>query len=500
MRTASHTAVTAILAVVFLGGATAQGIIRVDLPLGDLYKKSKEVLISRIDSVDASAKTAALVETVTLAELGKKVLSNRDRALTLHLPDAKLAEQLRQGAPVVIFVGQKGGAAVHLADGWHKAEPADKGFSITGPYEIAATFPGTTPSLVRALLKLRAGEAPMVDAVMHHTWSNDFKLQTLDVKALAMASADTDGDHKADLVVLVEDGSVRFYRGSGPAKAFTEATKGSGLESAKARRAALADANGDGKPDLLLDKLYLNTGSGFAPSKAGIDVPANDVLAVALMDAGGDGKPDALVLTSDGVLTVYKNPGKDEAWTKEAPKTLWKPSPDDKELAAHIGDWGDDGTPHAMVIRASGVMRYSMSGEAADYKRLTGADQPVMRGGPRFFPMEGFVASAAWDRNGGDGNLDLLIATKRGKPYDLELVGRGHGAFLFNTEGGVAIAQKDAGGRMRPRTPKTVALAPADMYGDGSFEMLVLEEDGTLWQKDSPVYISGTPISGPKAK
>jgi len=33
------------------------------------------------------------------------------------------------------------------------------------------------------------------------------------------------------------------------------------------------------------------------------------------------------------------------------------------------------------------------------------------------------------------------------------------------------------------------------MYGDGSFEMLVLEENGELWQKDSPAYVRGKPIS-----
>ena len=37
-------------------------------------------------------------------------------------------------------------------------------------------------------------------------------------------------------------------------------------------------------------------------------------------------------------------------------------------------------------------------------------------------------------------------------------------------------------------------MAPADMYGDGSFEMLVLEENGDLWQKDSPIYVRGRPI------
>ena len=130
-----------------------------------------------------------------------------------------------------------------------------------------------------------------------------------------------------------------------------------------------------------------------------------------------------------------------------------------------------------------------------DAARLTGSDQPTYRNKPRFFPMNDFLASVAWDRNGGDGNLDLLVVTRRGGPNNLELVGRGHGAFLFNTEGKLDVPGRN--GKMRRASP--AALAPADMYGDGSHEMLVLEEDGTLFQKDSPVYVVGSPIHRSKA-
>ena len=92
------------------------------------------------------------------------------------------------------------------------------------------------------------------------------------------------------------------------------------------------------------------------------------------------------------------------------------------------------------------------------------------------------------------GNLDLHVATRRGKPFDLELVGRGHGAFFLNTEASTTILVPQEGRRPRAFQPRVVAMAPADMYGDGSFEMLLLEHDGTLWQKDSPVYVRGRPI------
>ena len=470
----------------------APAIIRVNVSLAMIYKSSRGIIIAKVGSVDAAKKEARLRDAVTIEELGKKVLLPRDRTLALDLSgDASLARRLREGEPAVIFVGRRGGA-IHVANAWFKASPrTGGGWRIIQRYAIARTFPGTTPSLIRALLKLRAGKAPLVDAVMHHTWHGSHKLQVLDVKAKAMASADADGDGRADLAV-VTDRDVRFYVGAGARKAFTEATGQWGLAGATARQVGFADANGDRKPDLLLDELYLNNGSRFTRSKAGIRLSKRDVLAVALMDATGNRKPDALVLGRDGAMTIYRNLGKDAAWPPLPPRPIWKGG--DPPLAAHIGDWGDDGSPHILVIRASGLTRYSLAGKAADLERLTGT-KPMYRGKPRYFPMNDFLASAAWDRSGGDGNLDLHVVTRKGKPRDLELIGRGHGAFFLNGEAGTWIIvkrhPKDRGRRFQPRV---AAMAPADMYQDGSSEMLILEEDGTLWQKDSPIYVRGKPI------
>ena len=481
---------TLVFSLVVLSPKPAPAIIRVYVTLSQIHKAAQDLIVAKVDSVDAGKNRVTLAEAVTLEELGKKVLLPRDRSITLDVTGhAALAGQLRPGDPAVIFVGRRG-AAIHVADAWFQGKSSgEDDWAIVGPYDIARTFPGNTPSLVRALLKLRAGDAPLLDAVMHHTWHGDFMLQTLDVAAGAMAAADADADGMADLVVATEQG-VRFYRGTGPGKAFAHATDPWGLSDATARQVAFADVNGDRKPDLLLDELYHNTGSRFERSRSGIGLQGQDVLAVALTDTTADGKPDAVVLSRDGTITVYKNPGEDAAWPPETPRRLWQGG--EAPLAAHIGDWGDDGSPHAMVIRPSGLTRYSLAGETADLERLCG-ENPMYNGQPRYFPMNDFQASAAWDRNGGDGNLDLHVVTRQGKPKDLELVGRGHGAFFLNIEAGTWILEEQ-GGRVRRRQPGVAAMTPADMYGDGSSEMLILEEDGTLWQKDSPVYVRGKPI------
>ncbi|MGB2822109.1 MAG: FG-GAP-like repeat-containing protein [Phycisphaerae bacterium] len=468
----------------------AMAVIRVDVSLEQIYKSSQKIVAAKVGSVDAGRKQARLRDAVTLEELGRKVLLPRVRTLALDLAGGgSLTERLHMGDPVLIFVGRRGGA-IHTADAWFRASPGDGAdWRIIEPYRIARTFPGTTPSLIRALLKVRSGQAPLLDAVMHHTWHGDFKLQTLDVKVKAMAAADADGDAKADLVVAGDQG-VSFYKGSGPKSAFIKVAGMWGLTGATARQIAFADTNGDRRPDLLLDELYLNDGSRFVRSRAGINLRSQDILAVGLMDATADGRPDALTVAPDGAVTVYENPGKDAAWPRKIQRNLW--SGGDAPLAAHVGDWGDDRAPHVMVIRRSGLTRYSLGGESADLKRLTG-EEPMFRGKPRYSPMDDFQASAAWDRSGGDGNLDLHVATRRGKPFDLELVGRGHGAFFCNTEASTFVRYLD-NGRWRGRQPRVTAMAPADMYGDGSFEMLVVEESGDLWQKDSPVYVRGKPI------
>jgi len=51
------------------------------------------------------------------------------------------------------------------------------------------------------LLELRGKKAPLVDMVMHHTWYGEqYIVQKLDIVGKAMASADVNGDRKAETV------------------------------------------------------------------------------------------------------------------------------------------------------------------------------------------------------------------------------------------------------------------------------------------------------------
>jgi hypothetical protein len=482
--------VSVILAFVLvsLSASPVSAVIKADLPLSQVYKSADDIITAKVEAVDAEKNLARLDHAVAFSELSKGRLGGTTkRSLVLQLdPEKTLAGKLAKGDAVVIFVAQKTGA-IHVGDSWFLAQPATApNWRLLSKQNLGTTFPGSTPSLIRALLELRAEKAPIVDLVNHHTWFGEqYIVQKLDVKVKAMASADVNGDKKADLL-LVSDKGMRFYEGGGLHKPFEEATAKVGLASASARQIAFADVNGDGSADVLLDELYLNQGGKFVPSKSGIDLKSLDVLAVALMDANGDQRPDALVLTRDGILTIHENPGKDAAW-KSSSKIIWKSS--EPPFAAHIGLWGDDGKPHVMAIEKRGPIRYSLAGESADFKRLTGIDVPTSLGTP-ILPLDGFRASVAWDRAGGDGHLDLLIAKGKGA---IELIGRGHGAFFHNRESRVTGSRN--GKRFEP---KVAAMAPADMSGNGSTWLLLLEENGDLWARHSPHVVMGKAID--KAK
>jgi hypothetical protein len=298
-----------------------------------------------------------------------------------------------------------------------------------------------------------------------------------------MIAGDVSGDKKPDVLIATSKG-VRFYLGGGSAAPVTDATKEWGLTNALASQAAFGDVDGDSKLDLLLDAmLWLNTGSSFVEAKKALTPLENgQPLALALADINDDKKLDALVLHKDGRLQVFENAGRtDQPWKMQV-RQLW--SKDESPLAAHFGPFGDNGKLHVLVIWPNDIVRFGLhddSGPPMDYRRLTGRSREA-----RYFPIKDFAASAPIDLNGGDGRLDLFIATRQGKPRDICLMNRGHGAFWPNNEAG----------RPKGLVKKNVfpaAMTAADMRGSGSWEMLVLTSTGELFQVDSPPYKKGKP-------
>jgi hypothetical protein len=124
-----------------------------------------------------------------------------------------------------------------------------------------------------------------------------------ETNAQSIAVADVNGDAKPDLVVAIEDNGtaagVGVLLGNGDGTFQGAVTYGSGGD---AYRVAVADVNGDGKPDLVVANVDQSTvgvslGNGDGTFQSAVTYGAGGYYATsaAVADVNGDGKPDLVV-------------------------------------------------------------------------------------------------------------------------------------------------------------------------------------------------------------
>jgi hypothetical protein len=315
----------------------------------------------------------------------------------------------------------------------------------------------------------------------------------------SVAVADVNGDGKPDIVVANSCGSstcpssgsapgtVGVLLGNGNGTFQTAVTYSSGGYGPVS--VAVADVNGDGKPDIVVANSCGSSSScpssGTAPGTVGVllgngngtfqtavtygsgGYTANSVV---IADVNGDGKPDLLVLNScsnnscsstygDGTVGVLLGNGDGTFQTAVA-----YDSGGFEPTSIAVGDVNGDGKPDVVVAQCSGPVFGCFPGEvgvllgngngtfqtAVNYS--SGADTPV--------------AVAVVDING-DGNLDILVTNSvSGDHFDLDgavgvLLGNGNGTFQ-------TAVTYDPGGAAS-------GLAIADLIGNGKLDAAVIE-------------------------
>jgi len=273
---------------------------------------------------------------------------------------------------------------------------------------------------------------------------------------VAVAVADVNGDGKPDLLAsnwcasyttACGTGTVGVLLGNGDGTFQPAATYGFGGynqfgDTPELVVLALADVNGDGKPDLLVPNqcassadcnngtvgVLLGNGDGTFQPAVTYDSGGSSAVSVAVTDVNGDGKPDLLVANnrshSVGVLL-----GNGDGTFRTAVSYY----SGEQTLSVTAGDVNGDGKPDLVVPQYSPAV-----GEPSEVAVLLGNGdgtfQPYMP--DLVFPSGGYAAAQATiaDVNG-DGKPDLVVVNETPNPQG---VYNGVVGVLINASGLVA--------------------------------------------------------------
>lgn len=334
---------------------------------------------------------------------------------------------------------------------------------------------------------------------------------------LSVAVADVNGDGKPDLIIAnicvssgsCDNGTVSVLLGNGGGTFQTAVSYSSGGYYPSA--VAVADVNGDGKPDLLVANPCASTCSGSSPGVGSVGVLLGNGdgtfqaavnyhtagyfgMALAVADVNGDGKPDLLVTiqcgtnpcSSDSMVGVLLGNGNG---TFQTAVTYSSGGYAAESIAVH--DVNGDGKPDLLV-----------SNQCASYGNCTnggGVGVLLGNGNGTFqtavsYSSTGIADSVAVADVNGDGKPDLLVGNycapnncPGGTTVTVAvLLGNGNGTFetavTYGSSGYAqpSVAVADVNGDGKPDLLVANQCADSACSGNGTVAILLGNGDGTF--------------------
>ena len=252
---------------------------------------------------------------------------------------------------------------------------------------------------------------------------------------------DLDADGDFDLIVGENAGIILYFLNTGDAQspAFVRqegsANPFAGIQHGLRGSPALGDIDGDGDADLVFADhtgalhTYENTGTPQAPvftqrtgdgdPLAGVDV--GDVGHPALADLNGDGKPELVVASWINGIFYFENNTAGESWVFDArtgdsnPFSEVASARDMTSLSIDVNDFDGDGDHDAIVVapnlRRFLYLRNDGTAQSAQFSLETSATNPFGH-----LPQAGDQAPALTDVDG-DGDVDLVLGLTDGRIY-----------------------------------------------------------------------------------
>ena len=280
----------------------------------------------------------------------------------------------------------------------------------------------------------------------------------------AIVAADVNGDGIQDLVVTNFGGhSVGVLLGNGNGTFQPQRTFAVGTFQSYPASVAVADVNGDGKPDLIVANdsfngsvsVLLGNGNGtFAPQQV---IPAGvNPYSVAVADLNGDGKRDIVVANNGDGSSVSVLLGNGNGTFQ--PRLSFQVDPYPRSVA--IADVNGDGKPD--IITAN----YLSNDLSVLLGNGNGTFQPerVLSGGQ--YPQSVTTADV-----NGDNKVDLIVTNYTSNTVSV-LLGNGNGTFQGRRTFGTGAGP--------------IAVTVADQNKDGIPDLVVANESG-----DSISYLLG---------